>query len=166
MGKNDGHRVKAIAKIMRDYSQGDQKSYFCACLKANSDRDAVEQTVKSQPGGRQRTKFRLVNFRGMHVFTRSVHRRVALKRKKGQEADRGERYVRGPAVKRKDLGQYVEESHCYDGSGTETKQEMKAIAKPKGGYATQPGGDERNRSKNDRHESHGLVTHTSNVMIG
>ena len=55
---------------------------------------------------------------------------VALQPEEGQESCRREWHVRGPAVQRKDLGQYVEQRNGHYGAGTEPEQEMKAIAKP------------------------------------
>src|ERR1700682_3704165 len=100
----------------------------------------------------------------MNVFATSMHGRVTFEPEKGQKSGRDERHVRGSRVHREDLRQDVEESDCYYGSGTEAEQQMKAIAKPKGCHATQSGGDERNRSKNYRHESR-AVGHRSDFNI-
>src|ERR1700730_11744542 len=100
----------------------------------------------------------------VNVFATSMHRRVTFEPETDQKSDRDERHVRGSRVHRKDLRQYVEESDCYYGSGTEAEQEMKAIAKSKGCHRNQPGGDERRRSKNYRHESR-AVGHGSDFDI-
>ena len=72
----------------------------------------------------------LVRGRGVDVFTRAMERRVALQPEEGQESCCREWHVRGPAVQRKDLGQYVEQRNGHYGAGTEPEQEVKAIAKP------------------------------------
>src|SRR5579862_4341796 len=122
MSKNDRHGVQPVAEIVRDYAESNQKSHLNAGLKADSDRDAVEETVEGQAGCRDRAQLRLMSFRQVRMLARTMHRRVPLESEEREESQRGNRHVRFTVVERKDLRQYVEQGHRQHRAGAEAEQ--------------------------------------------
>ena len=144
MRKNDGDGVEPVAEIVRDDAEGDKQSDLDTGLKANADRDAVEEAVKGQARCGHRAQLSLMGFRQVWMLAGAMHGGVALECEESEEAECRDGHVGCAVVEGEDFRQNVEQSYRQHGARAEAEQEMKPVAQADGGGPAQSGRNQSN----------------------